>query len=213
MKERQILFNPKMVQAVLEGRKTQARRVMKIQPSQKDMKLMTLTSTTGNNRNVGKAYWCKMSSDGLNIINDDFNYFTCPYGILGNRLWVRETWKFFEEKTGQDWIVYKDGSKKIWPNIANLDWPQTGFNGKWHPSIHMPRWASRITLEITNVRVERIQDITASNIESEGVLKQQTEFGDILDIWIKLWDSINGKRPGCSWIDNPWVWVIEFKKV
>jgi hypothetical protein len=88
--------------------------------------------------------------------------------------------------------------------------PWTGT--KWRPSIHMPRWASRITLEVTGVRVERVQEITALDIEREGAITQATEINDVLPIWVKLWDSINAKR-GFGWAVNPFVWVVEFKRV
>lgn len=134
----------------------------------------------------------------------------CPYGQPGDRLWVRETWNGDRMD-----LVYR----------ATHDGPPPG--GKWHPSIFMPRWASRILLEITNVRVERLNDISEEDAINEGIIKDSDGFFIASDspeahhflrqphltakgAFHTLWESING--PG-SWESNPWVWVIEFKRV
>lgn len=121
----------------------------------------------------------------------------CPYGKVDDRLWVRETWM-----PGDSAVKYYYRATK----------PEQGNYFKWHPSIFMPREASRITLEITNIKIERLQDISAMDIEREGTLTENTEISKVLDIWIELWDSINAKR-GYGWETNPWVWCISFKKI
>lgn len=186
MAERPILFSAPMVRAILNGTKTQTRRVVKPQP----------VATRGS-----KKPWCSIE-DLLK---------TCPYGQPGDRLWVRESGWERPERTprmmreGADtWEPYyydADG----WIDEDHADFKRWGFRRR--PSIHMPRWASRIDLEITAVRVERLQDISEPDAKAEGVdpqfLLARTGF-------VSLWESINGTA---SWDENPWVWVIEFKRV
>ena len=131
-------------------------------------------------------------------------YFRCPYGQPGDRLWVRETF-----------MPLTKGYAYRADNLINEKFPGT----KWKPSIFMPRKANRIMLEITNIRVERLQEITPSDYRNEGINIFYPAGMNSLDIesmlkqrWIDLWDSINLKR-GQGWNKNPWVWVIEFKRV
>ena len=124
---------------------------------------------------------------------------SCPYGQVGGRLWVRETWDSAHDNVTGTAIFYKAD--------FNDTVPKGDFT--WRPPIFMPRWASRITLEITNISVERLQDITAGDCVKEGsymATDKDDEGG-----FINLWDSINGKT--YPWESNPWCWVIEFKKV
>jgi hypothetical protein len=190
-KERPILFSGPMVRAILEGRKTQTRRIIKC-----------ATGSFWDHRawrplvvNGAIAGWVCMN--GMN----DGHFFgagspmpKCPYGKPGDRLWVRETWcPDFEPYT----FRYRaDGSEMV---------------GRWHPSIHMPRWASRITLEVVSVRVERLKVISGDGAYAEGI-NQQGIGSDaaMVKSFSDLWESING--PG-SWEANPWVWVVEFKRV
>jgi hypothetical protein len=195
MKERPILFSGPMIRAILDGQKTQTRRIVKPQPPG------GYHIDTCHYNDTGWAFW--VSAD------DHAGTCTCknlkqPYGSPGDRLWVRETW-------------------------APAEWPPTGvfavyradegmFASQWKPSIHMPRWASRITLEVVSVRVERLQAISKKDAIAEGWggWHNSTVDGDDPDCagngprtWFKkLWHSING--PG-SWDANPWVWVVEFK--
>lgn len=180
MKERPIIFNAEMVRAIINGRKTQTRRVVKFD-------------------------WCRSADELLHQASFDPAY-KCPYGKVGDRLWVRETWDFQALRDGvfniQDFIrwggkvAYKaDGGRVV---------------EKWIPSIHMPRWASRITLEITSVRVERLQDISNDDCWAEGMSDATNPELKPNRRWFsELWESING--PG-SWHSNPFVWVIEFRK-
>jgi hypothetical protein len=174
----------------------QTRRVMKPQP---------ILSKSGSYWSWKNCSWTDLSPHcpiGTLEIPVDF----CPYGQVGDRLWVRETFcndcPSASEPSG---VCYK-------ANRENQ--PASDFCTKWKPSIFMPRWASRITLEITDIRVERLNEITKIHDE---VAKEGWPFGfkDIdtapVNLFIKLWDSINGKK--YSWADNPFVWVISFKRV
>jgi hypothetical protein len=189
IKERPILFSAPMIRAILDGSKTQTRRIVKI----------------------------KYDGCGDPIMPNDPRL-PCPFGSVGQHLWVRETWAphadipngtIYRADPGGD---YQDNSD--------------GF--KWHPSIHMHRWRSRITLEITDVRVERLQDISDEDAECEGI-KPIVELGqlpawqhtsslstrhvksiDPITPYKHLWESINGP---CSWSANPHVWAITFKRI
>jgi len=188
-RERPILFNGDMVRAILEGRKTMTRRVMKHQP--------------GEVTAVGRPLFFQDGDTGRRVSPK------CPYGQPGDHLWVRET---FADEAGDtrkylgDHIYYRaDGD--------GVDL-QDGF---WTPSIHMPRWASRITLEVTGVRVERLQDISEEDAQAEGAEpKLCTGYpyhnppSTHTNGFCQLWESING--PG-SWDANPWVWVVEFRRL
>jgi len=193
MKERPILFSGPMVRPIIEGRKTQTRRVIKMKPS-------------GNFLGYIKerlSYWFQNEPLSIEI--------KCPFGVPGDRLWVRETyfWNGINEDQKNNEHCYYRADGEIQEQVEDSE----GFT-KWNPSIFMPRWASRITLEIENVRVERLQEIT-----EEDALKEGCEIGHGLDDsspffakgqFKQLWDTINGPR---SWSENPWVWVIEFKRV
>lgn len=192
-KERPILFNTEMVQAVLSGRKTQTRRVIKTQ---------SLIGKAGeiNTGGMTKAMWIKVNKE----LPESFGvkYF-CPYGKPGDRLWVRETWWQLNNTEPRGEYIYK------------ADLPES--EGKWKPSIFMPRSACRIILEVVNIRVERVRDITPRDCMAEGIKGTGKNF-DIVpkDGWKysfqKLWNSINESR-GYGWEKNPFVWVVEFKKL
>ena len=206
MKERPILFSSEMVRAILDGRKTQTRRVINPQ------------SLLDNKTRVTACY-------------------ECPYGAPGDSLWVREScqiyghwvknghtksgaqrWKFSIHASKQ--VLYVGGFVK-----SPSDKTQLGFYKR--PSIFMPRWASRIPLEVTDVRVERVQEISDGDAKAEGLVGWKSERSDEIhygitaaDVWetdprstyTRLWDSINAER-GHSWESNPWVWVVSFKMV
>jgi len=197
MKYRPILFSGPMVRALLDGRKTQTRRVVK-----------TKSHHQIEERDDG-SLWPWMY-DGE---RDADAWMSCPYGQPGDRLWVRETWAQPDRR-----------SAGFGPYIYAADWQERPKH-HWNPSIHMPRLASRITLEVTGVRVERLQDITPCDAVAEGLQRlpasgryvvtngdQYMGFASTspVEIYRDLWESING--PG-SWNENPWVWVIEFKRV
>lgn len=184
-----ILFSTEMVRAIMGGRKTQTRRVIKPQPN----------------------------ADGLSKYKDSNMYkdvnghlYKTPYAPC-MVLWVRETWtsinelqRFYGvERSTVDRYLYKADD----PEFVQI---------KWKPSIFMPREACRIFLEITNVRVERLHDITWQDCQKEGITflnKPHEKTGSgFIDNWITLWDSINAKR-GYPWANNPWIWVIEFERI
>jgi len=205
MKERPILFSTDMVKAILDGRKTQTRRVIKPQP------FKGAWNATAEHPSHG-WFWEKLYQTWEGE-EDFFKRLVefCLYGQVGDRLWVRE--KFALRNDGQQ-VMHYAGYQEI---IKALDLPD--FHIKWSPSIHMPRWASRITLEITDVRVERLQEIKCggylvrSDVQKEGCPFETDyeTFGEAEAQWfINLWDSINGKM--YAWESNPWVWVIEFKR-
>lgn len=215
MKEKPILFSGEMVRAILSGAKTQTRRVVKPQPHAGVRETVVV---------VGNVLSGFEDGHGRQL--------RCPFGQPGDRLWVRET--FLHElqnyeiaDTGDydSFFVHNgkieygaDGAKErhLYPNRIGSPWMAK------RPSIHMPRWASRITLEVTDVRVERLQDISEDDARAEGVepIKRWTHYGEGATdggrlYWrqpfCELWDSINAKR--APWASNPWVWCIEFKRV
>ncbi|EAV8525347.1 hypothetical protein FEQ43_06845 [Salmonella enterica] len=215
MKERGMIFNAEMVRAILDGRKTQTRRIMAIQPEHSELGLRRVIDSK-NGRDNGKYFWSQSDAHGLKMRSKVFG---CPYGEVGDRIWVRETYQgplfdyehmesYLEDSSKfykPEFCVYRADGKPA-PEFYDAD---DNLHCGWRPSIHMPRWASRLTLEITGVRVERLNSITESDAEAEGVT--DTGFGDLLvDGYRHLWKSIYGEE---SWAANPWVWVIEFKRV
>jgi len=182
MKEHPIIFNTETVKAILDGRKTQTRRVIKPQPL--------------------------LEYKGLKM---QFHR-KCPYGQVGDRLWVRETWAVaptLNTTKPSDLLKKYD----IIPITYRATYPNESHY-MWRPSIFMPRWASRITLEIIGVRVEQLQEITDEDALAEGVYGDETPYDQATPsmCFEALWDSLNAKR-GYGWDKNPWVWVLEFKKV
>ena len=201
MTEKPILFSGEMVRAILEGRKTQTRRVVNPQPWMDATRCETYhDSRTGN---TGVCFFQN------NLAIGDANVLS-PYGHSGDLLWVRETWAQLceaDELTGDCDVAYRADD---WPE----DEPGPDYiKGTWRPSIFMPRWASRITLELTGIIVERVQDITDDGAIEEGVNRANTSIpGYASTRFAKLWDSINAKR-GFPWSSNPWVWVVSFRVV
>lgn len=200
MKERPILFSAPMVRAILDGRKTQTRRVLKPQPNMEPF----------GDHNGALLCWKNMiMSNSRDLIIAE-----CPYGQPGDRLWVRENLE-----ASQHGLHYAADNTPVIHELADA------LNEKYAsdyyivecrtiPSIHMPRWASRITLEIVSVRVERLNKISGMDARREGISipAHLPEDGADLDYcrreFPKLWESINGDG---SWNQNPWVWVVEFK--
>lgn len=223
MKERPILFSGPMVRAILDGKKTQTRRPVKPQPvSHEEAEPNDLVFLTGELCKVKASKgWGERASGRLNA-----HPYSCPYGIPGDRLWLRETWKWAEISSCIDYKAggYMDAFELYSerPEIERLFWEWRKRVGKakdmpWRPSIHMPRWASRITLEVTGVRVERAQDITGGDGWAEG-FRGDVDAGAMfgsgqrLERFWQSWDAIYSKN-GLSWDQNPWVWVIEFRRL
>lgn len=215
MKERPILFNTEMVRAILEGRKTQTRRLIKPQPYDGAIVRGPLEFEPAVERN-GEIE----AGDPIFGVYDNFGDWgvKCPFGIPGDRLWVRETFSKIDcACSGADtWMqsqckyCNEKGSILVFKSeIKEEDFDKF----TWTPSIHMPRWASRINLEITNIRVERVQDISESDVSAEGHPVGNSNTRNYKRPWFQeLWDSIEGESE-FNWNANPWVWVIEFKKV
>lgn len=220
MNEHPILFSAPMVKAILEGRKTQTRRVCKVQPPAWTDRVDAAPLVDGVHRHGEAGQWVAVSNEFVNVRCIG----RCPYGEAGDRLWVRETWQAMntEMKWWHEWPANDRSSMNwAWTNPVKPAYDLTP--PKWLPAIHMPRMACRIMLEVLNVRVERVQDISEEDAIAEGMDENALVFGlesgaQIADDqkcraqFAELWDSINAKR-GYGWDANPWVWVIEFKQV
>lgn len=203
--EKPILFSGPMVRAILEGRKTQTRRIIKPQPLATKVNGGVCYSWAGERREDGRIRRIpngpRQCHGGAKVSLIDLIGEYCPYGKVGDQLWVRETFA----KTG-----YGAHSKGCYRYRATDATNAIQWRGKWTPSIYMPRIASRLTLEITGIRAERLQSISEEDAIAEGsqcagVPASLTNRG----AFAKLWNQINGEE---SWALNPWVWVIEFRK-
>ncbi|BBS20764.1 hypothetical protein WP5W18E06_13010 [Klebsiella quasipneumoniae] len=208
MTERGMIFNGEMVRAILDGRKTQTRRPVKFPV---------------HDKNLG----CELSGNELAGELSAGNYLNSAFGKPSDRIWVRETWARYNIDQNSHDIAYRA--------TTPADWPE---EGRWRPSIHMPRWASRILLEITDVRVERLNAISEEDAQREGVhtevwdqtvvARNYAARDEFFQFWSEdmphyvemnqlyrssfrsLWESIYGAE---NWQANPWVWVISFKRV
>ncbi|MEQ0036385.1 hypothetical protein ABLU74_04515 [Klebsiella sp. GG_Kp161] len=203
MKERGMIFNAEMVRALLSGRKTQTRRIMKPQPEPcprgghwwPSNVFKTMLHVEDEMQN-GKGGWGGLVGDA------------CPFGDLGDRIWVRETWAE-AGASAPDLKLYRANYPEHVPSIYENVPPNEEI--RWTPSIHMPRWASRILLEITDVRVERLKSISDGDAIREGCSTADMMSGDcVADVFARLWVSIYGSD---SWNANPWVWVISFERI
>lgn len=199
MNTRPILMSAPMVRSILANTKRQTRRVVKPVGSDGGFVL----------QDYGNGWWPYRSDDGESAVTSDGNEtpHDCPYGQPGDRLWVKETFCRVDGQT-MPWIetdyraTYKAGDR-----LGDT----LGIKKRWTPSIFMPRHASRITLEVTGVRVERLQDISEADAVAEGIPAGEVSPPDAGRFAYRLlWESING--PG-SWDANPWVWCVEFKRL
>ena len=186
VKERGMIFNDEMVRAILSGNKTQTRRIVE-------------------EKFYGRAVAAELLAKH------------CPYGQPGDRIWVRETYRVHGKATDVATLVYRASVRNSWTEQTHrvpVEVCNKPVSEKWTPSIHMPRWASRILLEITDVRVERLRDMSEADAKAEGASPAMYKitppeavyrvgFGDI-------WRSIYGQD---NWLSNPLVWVIEFKRI
>lgn len=206
MTERGMIFNAEMVRAILDGRKTQTRRPIKWK--------QTRFTEIGEREDGSKWPW---SEDAEHVC--DF-WHPCPFGAVGDRIWVRETWAD-AGASAPDLKLYRANYPEHVPSIYENVPPAKEI--RWTPSIHMPRTASRILLEITDVRVERLNAISEEDARAEGIIDggclncgEPEPCGcanpepDATDAFAYLWQSIYGQE---NWNANPWVWVIEFKRV
>lgn len=240
MKERPILFSGPMVKAILAGRKTQTRRVIKCPPKWKDRYPICAPSMMADP-------WSVWFHDGEHSRVGVAAH--CPCGKPGDRLWVREGWRWYgrmcEPGQVEGGFEYRaDQTSRIFTDFAEPEVVFDQFRAaaiheayQWRPSIFMPRWASRISLEVLNVRAERLQEISADDVDAEGLGGNYPHHPDCSGIapyepdpalqptycpmdcgqWTLQehfsfgWDSLNAKS-GYSWASNPFVWVIEFKQ-
>lgn len=205
-KEKPILFSAPMVRAILEGRKTQTRRIVKLRGNdglQSDHSAWRFCEFHDEPR---RAVW-QNRSDIKRVITE-----RCPYGESGDRLWVKETWqsRCWTQTEGNhiERVLYAADHSMLEKYVTG-DWsrPKAGLGDKFVTPLFMPRWASRLLLENTEIHVERLQDITERDIIAEGCPK---EFLLGTNWFQPLWESINGAG---SWDKNPWVWVVSFKRV
>ena len=228
MTERGMIFNGEMVRALLDGRKTQTRRPI--------IWKQTRFTEIGEREDGSKWPWSEDAEHAC-----DF-WHPCPFGAVGDRIWVREAFRVHSRATDVATLVYKASERNSWTEQTHRV-PVTVCNKpatpeKWTPSLHMPRWASRILLEITDVRVERLNAISEEDAQREGVhtevwdqtvvARNYAARDEFFQFWSEdmphyvemnqlyrssfrsLWESIYGEE---SWKANPWVWVIEFKRV
>ena len=227
MRERPIIFSAPMVRAILDGRKTQTRRVVKRLKMHADHG-EPQWETARNDASYAPIPCLKVTYDGCGIAGMETTHrHWCPYGVPGDRLWVRETWCKTRNR-----FLYRASCADDKPSANTDDW-DAPTDDRWRPSILMPRKASRLTLEITGVRVERVQAISEEDAIAEGVQTHAQHYGvpeeklygttpwyrydgracsamSAKESYMTLWESINGKG---SWAENPWVWVVEFKRV
>lgn len=223
-KSRPILFSAPMVRAILEGRKTQTRRIMKPQPRVGRYGVRHPTKPSGiigplagalggGDYHVweGKRATACLTENGVYVALRQ-----CPYGETGDELWVRETWRplmdHLSECTGPKDIRFA-------ASVGEAEWAIS----KWKPAIHMPRWASRITLLVTEVRIQRLHEITEADARAEGAMYHDGHgvghsgwrhdykdvHADARSSFARLWCEINGTD---SWNANPWVWVVCFER-
>ena len=225
MRERPILFSGEMVSAILAGTKSQTRRVITPQPLSSWMEHGDLVDAcdgpygrvfasradlwrhyykTWPHPDTGallhrKRFWIKHPEHDTEI--------KCPYGQPGDRLWVREKWAHEDSWYGKETVSFKNcyvpDRGYTWITYAADIVSPAEVPDRWRPSIFMPRWASRLTLEVRSVRVERLNDITDTDARAEGTAGR--------DAYQSLWDRINAKR--AAWASNPWVWVVEFRRL
>ncbi|HBQ2177152.1 TPA: hypothetical protein MIS30_16325 [Klebsiella pneumoniae] len=223
MKERGMIFNSEMVRALLDGRKTQTRREVNLNL---DIACLATTydwatSLAANHYQALTEEQIQQKAESLRGVihpvilgNGQMVSIICPYGKPGDRIWVRETFCPVDDIQygGEKWVDYRATPKFEASHPAGWDSaPNDAEALKWRPSIHMPRWASRILLEITGVRVERLKSISDGDAIREGCSTADMKSGDcVADVFARLWASIYGSD---SWNANPWVWVIEFKRV
>ncbi|WP_026111569.1 hypothetical protein [Winslowiella toletana] len=220
MKERPILFSDQRVRALLTGQQTQTRRIMK-----------SLAFTPGQDNHEGCYGFDVISNQmrGRHVMEMSDLSYQCPFGQPGDRLWVRETWrgpvvpkeqmadyaKSPEAYRSTRYCQYRADSSELGSSLDE-DNEQSG----WQTAIHMPRWASRINLQITGVRAQKIQDISDDDIMAEGVQTDSHFLNNFFTLkndsvapkeaYMKAWEKQYG---GTSWEVNPWVWVIEFSRI
>lgn len=199
-KERPIILSAHAVRAILDGSKTQTRLPLKLR---------------NGNPNAASEWHAPRGDHETLWVADGVGHVHCPCGRPGDRLWVREAWKREVRNDGVVVVRYSANRAVSEPASGTREQHLAGLSNRWRPSIYMPRWASRLTLEVTDVRVERLQMITDADAIAEGheatpfVIATGRWCGPV-DRFVTLWESFNGPD---SWDANPWVWVITFRRV
>lgn len=216
VKERPILFQGAMVRALLAGTKMQTRRAVKPQPFP-DRLHRSVDSPSDSCIPGEHTWWSGNHTQGI------YHTARCPYGQPGDRLWVRENgWERPDAQKDRDWPYAYDSDAPFGIGPFNEAYRAEGW--KRRPSIHMPRWASRILLEVTDVRVERLQDISEADAIAEGITgphdvgypayrvpdDSKPRYSRAAAAYEALWDQINGAG---AWDANPWVWAVSFKRI
>jgi hypothetical protein len=214
MADRPILFSGPMVRAILSGAKTQTRRLV----SPRFLGLFGEPDCWEPQHYATWRAWCHHTNQ--------IEHFANPFGVSGDRLWVRETWGVIGDiragNDGEHFAAHVEYAADLAKRTidVHMDHWRTSYEtlGKWRPSIHMPRWASRLTLEVMSVRVERLHDLSEEDARAEGVevTNGHPELGALIGAgpsyregFAQLWRSING--PG-SWEANPWLWCVAFRR-
>ncbi|MFP6813096.1 MAG: hypothetical protein VB956_07195 [Moraxella sp.] len=219
VKERPIIFSSEMVKAILDGKKTMTRRVVKTQPD--------FNARYDGVDDDTNHFWEVLDAQG-EPTEKYIPILKCPYGKVGDRLWVRETHHVVGGTADYEIEEIKQGLQDIKNFVSyKADGYGNPCDGGWTSPMFMPRWTSRILLEITDIRVERLNDISEADAVKEGlrilaasgryvVNPGDQHFGgashDAVEVFSWLWDSLNTKK-GYPWSSNPWVWVVEFKVI
>lgn len=200
MSAKPILFSGPMVRAILAGTKTQTRRPMKPPPRQGRRRDGSPIALPVDALGAPYSVWPHPKHGTIPLTKDCLYRLAeaAPYPA-GTRLWAREGWA---NATPPDPSL---------PVQYRADWPEHEYGPRWHPSIHMPRWASRITLEVTAVRVERVRDISEADARAEGFTATEKYTAQRAFRW--AWEEMYGRKDGLRWSQNPWVWVYEFRRV
>lgn len=240
-----MIFNGEMVRSILDGRKTQTRRIMKAQPKPCKHTNWPDYSPESQWKSYPNGWCCAVCANGTTIDHRHHaKGITCPFGAVGDRIWVRETWGVVSHELDEDGRIQSWSPDRPATAIHEMPFGNGYYSGHaiyaadgeftwgdddgyedgrscWKPSIHMPRAACRILLEVTGIRVERLNSISQEDAQAEGMAltgwrptySDPDSGGDVwtpYDNFAQLWESIYGEE---SWKTNPWVWVIEFKVV
>ena len=197
MRERPIRFEDQMIQSIVHGRKTQTRRVVKTDLEQ----FKSIDDMSGH------AIYCRSEDDEKIKIE-------CSHGQVGDRFWVRETWT-------QAWTIEEGDKENTFVYQYKADSKSSLEPDKWRPSITMPEDACRLRLEITNIKVERLQDISQSDIKAEGVegkfwsrlFRSKVSINKFIELWDNIYGQASFEPTWLDWASNPFVWVISFKRI
>lgn len=215
-RERPILFAGRLVRAILDGRKTQTRRIVGDVNAHPDAwASVSLGSLSFMAKHTARGKFGATFTSHRDAIEAGSIHVcpvSCPYGVPGDRLWVRETWLYVGPGSGSEIDGPIEQARRCNQKPENVWYRADGERDlRWRPSIFMPRWASRLTLEVTEIRVQRLQDITDEDVIAEGVVVPESSGNSLRDWFACGWDELNEER--APWSSNPWVWVINFRRL